>query len=434
MKRISPVLLWLMASQAHAADIIPTSVVPIDRDPFFAIERDGEWQVGLTFEEMQDLGVDPRVDSVQPSRAIRRGLHVSYAITSRLELGLGIRHHQDTNPLSESPEDRMATKSRPLSTAYWGRLHLLRSESVRASVLVQYEPRSGDSTSLHQVAQDKTTVSLELDYSPTSWLRAGVYGLGSRREDERYLDLRIGDEICYGARLSLGPKALHVFGEFGQRELHIKKVLENSENAWRVKGQWIRAGLGTRWDAYELSASVFVPTTERYFGVPERGITIASSFRLGASPPTPRVETRTEKSSQWNGSQTAQAPAWTFPQADAPLRSKVPSGGAAPIESQDPDEFQLFEQTLQEENRKGQVETPQEKAERELRELREQEKLQEAQQQAEEAQRLKVEQAQKARKLQDEIKEDRSYEKEIDDELNQYTLPDSEELNWNGLQ
>jgi hypothetical protein len=102
------------------------------------------------------------------------------------------------------------------------------------------------------------------------------------------------------------------------------------------------------------------------------------------------------------------------------------------LETNELDEFQLLEKKSQDAAR-NQRETPAEKAERELRESLEAEKKMAAQKVLEE-EKAKREAAQAyQRRVQDDEDAYREYKDNVNEEVDRYTLPDQEDLNWNGL-
>lgn len=119
-------------------------------------------------------------------------------------------------------------------------------------------------------------------------------------------------------------------------------------------------------------------------------------------------------------------------------KEKAKEKAASPSDSSDLatdelDEFQLFEKKQVEEAKNQNKVVPSEIAERELKALREAAAKGKAEDKQGEKARAKAYQE----AIREEVREDsrviRKYKDEIEEELNEYALPDSEEVNWNGL-
>ncbi len=422
MKLICGLLLLqlLLVSRASAADLTPVQIEPLDRDlarPFLQMHKAGDFNLGLGFREGQGYALDPRDPVKVPSRSIDRSLRLAVRLPMRFELGLSLHGHQESQPLSDDAlsSDPQA-KSRPLGSLYWLRWYLMQTESLQTSVVLQYEPAYGPAESYSQLKQNRTSLALVQEYSPLDWMHGAVYVSGSSRQKEAYRDLLLSNELSYGLRATLGPAIAHAFGEVQMRRLQVSNASADMDQAKTIQNQFYKAGFGTAMQSFDLSAYALIPQAKPTAGMPADGFMIVTSYRLDSG-------SRTDEESTARHSKKSKQAARRV---DVPVANTENPGGEA-------DEFQLLEKVLDDESAKSQIETPSEQAERELKEM-----------QASEKQRKETEASQQARQQRDDdraigqqIKEDnaamREYKDEINEELDQYALPDAEETNWNGL-
>jgi hypothetical protein len=432
MKRYSPLsLLWLTASPLVAADLSPSSLIPHEATlgrPGAALEKTGDISLGLRFEQAKTFRLSPQSEDTSQASFIQRELQIAARVASRLDLGLALRTSQESLPDLESQVYGQAShKNKPLTTGAWLSWHLLDRPDFRTSLSLQYLAGQGSPFAFHQASQDRSVIGLSQEWMPSSWFQGAVYVLGARRQDEQYRQsFKLGQELVWGTRLSLGPGILHLSADAEARQIEVKTEEEAGTTRDKTQGRLLRLGLGSRIQNWDMRVTTMIPTKERYLGVPERNIVFSLSYRFGSSSsaegqgilPEP---TRTEED------QTNQDSA---PQANAQDAEKAPN---QLLEENELDEFQILEKKLSDEAQNPQ-ESPQEIAERELRSLRDAEKVAES----EALQAAERERAQAYERIKRELEaEDQLYNEyrlDVEDEVEQFALPDSEELNWKGLQ
>jgi hypothetical protein len=147
----------------------------------------------------------------------------------------------------------------------------------------------------------------------------------------------------------------------------------------------------------------------------------------GAKSSDQPVDLRDQPGDALQATEKAERTAASEQKAKAPVEADVKI-----LETNELDEFQLLEKKAQDAG-KNQQETAEEKAERELRESLEAEKKMAAQKVIdEEKARREAAQAYQKR-VQDDQDAYNEYKDDVNEEVNRYTLPDQDDLNWNGL-
>lgn len=413
MKLICRLLLLqlLLSSQIQAADLLPTQIEPLERDlarPFVQAQNTGDLTLGLGFEEGADYALDPALIAKNPSRSIDRKLKLSLRLPLRFELGFSLRGHQESMPESIAPSE---LQTHPLALVYWTRWYLVQSETWRTAILLQYEPGTGKPSQFHQPNQDKTSLALVQEYSPLDWLHGAVYAQHSQRKDEIYLNYQIKQESAFGARLVFGPAYLHGHADIQSRSLSIRSSATNQKASHLLS----RIGVGSSFGAYDLSASAAIPASKAALGVPAESFSLQASYHFGAkAQKRPQDDEREEKSAQAHKA------------VDVPIPNM-------PTAASEADEFQLLEKQLETDSRSQQKESLSEQAERELQELRLQKEKDRAAEEIDQKRRQIEDDQAVGVQLEEDEKRTRAYKDEINEELDQYALPDAEELNWNGL-
>jgi hypothetical protein len=342
---------------------------------------------------------------------IQRRLNLAIGLPAQWEFGLG---------LIDAQEPAVDHGSKPLGGQAWLRWNMVQSSLFSAAVTLQYQPGYSTDESLYQASQDRTTLGFDASVQPWTWFSAAVYASYSRRQDERFQSLRLGDETVAGARLSLGTVNYGIYGDALQRHLAAKNQ-DTRESRKLFAREW-QAGLYAGTQDFQVKAFALIPDTHRYFGMPERGF--GASFTMligGASAP---VDPRDNPGDALAAVEKADR--------ENKAAEKMTEAEIKVLETDELDEFQLLEKKMQDHAR-NQKESPAEKAEREMRQSLEAEKKLEAQKSldAEKARR----EAAKAyhQRVQDREDAYQEYKDEVNEEVNQYALPDSDDLNWNGL-
>lgn len=398
-----PILSLLLAVAAQAADLAPNvsgslADVPgsLVREPL----QSTEFHLGLDY-------IQGKTDEV---RNIQRRLNLAVGLPLDTSVGISLI---DTQEGAMSSVDHASS---PMNGLAFVRLNILQSEALIFGASLQYQPGVSHSTSAYQASQDRTTFGLDLTIKPLSYFETAVYGSYSRRDDERYQDLLLGQESQIGLRLALGSASAGFFGDSLQRHLAVK-----GGSASRLFARQHTLGFYAGMEALQFSAFTTFPDQNRYPGVQERSYGASVTMRLGAKAHSDKpVEDALKAVDQADKEAKAQ-------EVKAPVETTIKM-----LETNEPDEFQLLERKEREAAKK-QAETAAEKAERQLREGAEAEKKLEARKAAE-IEKAKQD-AEKAERQQ--IRDgDEYYQKnkdELETEINAYTLPDKEEMNWNGL-
>ncbi len=433
MKRNSALsLVWLVSSPLFAADLSPSYVIPNEGSlgrPGIKLQNIGDLSLGLRFEQAKNFRLSPDDEAVSDSVFIQRELQIGARIWSGLDLGLAVRANQESQTHEEVLQiETDSHKSKPLTTGLWLQYHLLESSSARTSLSLQYLPGQGSASTFHQASQDRSIIGLSQEWSPSSWFQGAVYVLGSRRQNELYRgSYQLGQETAWGLRLAMGPDVFHVLADAEARQIEVKTEREGETLTDKTQGRLYRLGLGSLIGNFDMRVATSIPDTRRYLGVPERSLIFSLSYRFGQERKSEDLKDEAKISSDTATSQESEAAAPSKEDEEAP------KSGNNSLEESELDEFQILERKLQEEAQNPQ-ESPEEVAERELRTLRDAEKVaEEAQKQEEE--RLRAEDYKRIQKeLESDEKLYNEYRLDVEDDVNQYALPDAEELNWKGLQ
>lgn len=447
-------LLW--SSYAMAADVVPTQFKAFETDlarPELQLKDPYSYRLGINFVEGHKYVLHPVGSDLEDASSIRRELNLSLRLPFQLETGLALYDSQ------QATSDRLTAvfgdvkhKSQHLGGAIWARYHLIQSERLSSSVVLQYEAGTADKASFHQASQDKTGLAIHVDGSPLAYTQVGAFLGMTRREDESFRGSRLNDEILYGARISAGLPMVQVFGETQIRILPWKTVTQDKD---MYSSRLYELGLSGKYRDLTMQASAFIPTTRRYVGVPERGFHISVQMMFGkGSSPAPEAPAPLDPTDRpaINPKDEA-APVNSTQSIDSfdELKSDVKEEGlgAIPVFKDDlekgrddkkaaetltlpgADEFQKFEEEQAAESKRP--ESANERAEREYKAQIENDKKLESAKAKQEISNKDAERIRLLQEIEAEEREAHRSAKEIEKELNQYTLPDSDDLNWSGL-
>lgn len=443
----------MTAGTANAADIVATQFKAIETDlarSELQLDAPYSMRFGLNFAEGHRYLMHPSTQNVESSSSIRREFNFSLMLPASIEAGVSLYDNQ------EGSSANVPHKSQKLSGAVYARYHLIQNEGLRSSITLQYEPGTSNRNSFHASSQDKIGLVAAVDGTPIDYLQVGAYLGMTKRQDERFRFSRINDEVLYGLRVSTGPENVKVFADMQIRSMPWK-TLDKGDTM--QTGRHYEIGLQGSYRDIHLQVSKYVPTTERYVGVPERGFKISLNYVLGKSnrpnkmqdlEKTESPETL-EKIEQSLEKDTVAPPPKSIDSFDELNSDNKEEGlGAIPIVDQDlpagsddinrnpsaleapgKDEFEKLDATKAAESQ--QPETATEKAEREYRDQIARDeantKTKEAQAKSDE----KLEQERLTQELLDDEKKIRESAADIEKELNQYTLPGPDETNWDGL-
>ncbi|HYX39778.1 MAG TPA: hypothetical protein VE954_42325 [Oligoflexus sp.] len=386
-----PVLSLVLASMAPAADLSPNRMGTLLQKPL----APSSYRLGLAYDQSEDEGTN---------QFIQRRLNLAAGLPAQLEFGFG---------LIDTQEPSIDHASKPLGGQVWLRWNMIQSSLVTAGATLQFQPGLATRESSRQASQDRTSLGLDLNLTPWSWMSSAVYASYSRRQDERYQQLTLGEENLFGMRLTLGTENFGVYGDGSQRHL-LAHDLETGTQKKLFAREW-QAGLYVGTPDVQLKTFAMIPDTHRYFGMPERGFGASLTLIIGGvSSPADTNETHKSDVVKTTESATPSEP-----------ELKI-------LETNEMDEFQLLEKKAHE-AAKNQKETPAEKAEREIRQSLEAEKKIAAQKiiDDEKAQREAAQAWQK--RVQENDDAYHEYKDDVNSEINQYALPDQDDLNWNGL-
>jgi hypothetical protein len=452
-------LLW--SSYASAADVVPTQFKAFETDlarPELQLNDSYSYRLGINYVEGHKYVLHPVGSDLEDASSIRREFNLSLRLPFQLEAGAALYDSQ------QGSSDRLAAiygdvnhKSQHLGGAIWARYHLIQSEKLSSSIVLQYERGTADKASFHQASQDKTGVAIHVAGSPFAYTQAGAFLGMTRRQDESFRGSRLNDELLYGTRISIGQPYLQVFGETQVRMLPWKTSTNDKElHASRA----YEFGISGNYNDVSVQASAFIPTTRRYVGVPERGFHLSVQLMLGkksststvavSSSPAPLADSTTRPALK--GEEEKAAPEVQSIDDLNVIKSNVKEEGlgqipvfedrlektkedmkaADTLTTPGADEFQKWdEQQTAESQRK---ETATERAEREYKaQIANDAKLEKAKA----AQEIDSKQAERERLLKEieaEERDARDTKGDIEKELNEYTLPDRDDVNWNGLQ
>ncbi|HET9238556.1 MAG TPA: hypothetical protein VFO10_14945 [Oligoflexus sp.] len=390
-----PMLGLFLAAAAPAADLSMNKVGALLQKPL----EPQVYRLGLDYVQ---------ADSETEQRVITRRLNLAIGLPARFEFGFALLDVQ---------EPAVDHSSKPLGGKVWVKWNMLQSSIFNAGATLQYQPGLAGAESFYQASQDRTSFGLDMSLAPFTWMEAAVYGNYSRRKDERLGALVLGDESVVGARLSLGTVNYGIYGDASQRHL--------TEESRKLFAREWEAGLYLGTDGVQLKTFALIPDTHRYFGMPERGFGASLTMTIGGT--AKPLDLRDQPGDALEATNRAERAAASEQSAKAPVEA-----GVKILETNELDEFQLLEKKAQD-NVKNQQETAAEKAERELRESLEAEKKMAAQKvlDDEKARREAAEAYQK--RVQDDQDAYNEYKDDVNEEVNRYTLPDQEDLNWNGL-
>lgn len=451
-------LLW--SSYAIAADVVPTQFKAFETDlarPELQLKDDYSYRLGINFVEGHKYVLHPAGEKLEKASSIRREINLSLRLPYKLETGLALYDSQQaTSDQLTAVYGNVKHKSQHLGGALWARYHLIQSEKLSSSIVLQYEAGSADKASFHQASQDKTGLAIHVDGSPIAYTEVGAYLGLTRRQDESFRVSRLNDEMVYGARLSVGPEAVKAFAETQIRDLPWKSANQKTDT---VTSRQYEIGLSGQYRDLRMQASSFVPTSSRFVGVPERGFKIAVQMMLGKTASTASKELEPEVKAPLAPMDKAPinpkeepAPATTesIDNFDS-IKSDVKEEGlgAIPVfkdeleKSKDDkkaaetltlpgaDEFQKFEEQQTVESKSPESAT--EKAERAYQAQIENDKKLKSAKAEQEISSADAERARLLKEIEAEEREIHGSAQDIEKELKQYTLPDNDDVNWTGL-
>jgi len=395
-----PVLCLVLASTAPAADLSPNKIGVLLQKPLPSMA----YRLGLDYVQ---------ADDEKEQRIIQRRLNLAIGLPAQTEFGFA---------LLDTQEPAIDHSSKPLGAQAWLRWNMMQSSWFTASAILQFQPGLSTSESAYQASQDRTSLGLDLNLEPWSWMSTAVYASYSRRQDERYKQLALSTETLAGARLTFGTENYGIYGEGSQRHLSAKNI-ETTASQQLFAREW-QAGLYLGSADLQIKAFALIPDTHRYFGMPDRGFGAAFTMVIGGSA-NKVTDIRDQPGDALLVTERADRELSAQQKVQAEPEIKV-------YETKELDEFQLLEQKSKKEA-ENQQESPAEKAEREIRQSLEAEKKMAAQKVIEE-ENAKREAAQVwQRKVQDDDDAYREYKDDVEQEIDQYALPDKDDLNWNGL-
>lgn len=455
-------LLW--SSYATAADVIPTQFKAFEADlarPELQLNDPYAYRLGINFVEGHKYVLHPIGSDLEDASSIRREFNLSLRLPYQMEVGAALYDSQQaTSDRLNAVYGDVKHKSQHLGGAIWARYHLIQSEKLNSSIVLQYEPGTADKASFHQASQDKTGVAIHVAGSPFAYTQAGAFLGMTRRQDESFRGSRLNDEVLYGTRISVGQPYVQVFGQAQVRMLPWKTPEHGKEmHASRA----YEFGISGNYKDVSLQASAFIPTTRRYIGVPERGFHLSVQMMLGKKASASALETQASPAPLAPLADPASRPALKGEEEkEAPkvqsiddlnvIKSDVKEEGlgqipvfedklektkedmkaAETLTSPGADEFQKWDDQVTAEGKR--TETPTERAEREYKaQIANDAKLEKAKA----AQEINTKQAERERLLKEieaEERDARDAKGDIEKELNEYTLPDRDDVNWNGLQ
>ncbi len=461
MKSQNLLLLGLMWSSAvNAADVLPTEFKAFDIDlarPELKLNNPFAYRLGINFVEGHNYVLHPIAKNVEDSSSIRREFNASILLPFSIETGLSLYDSQQAS--SDSPhaiDGDGDHKSQHLGGAIYGRLRLTQSENLNTSILVQYEPGTADRSSFHQASQDKSGIAFHIDGSPFAYTQAGFFIGATRRKDEKFRTSRLNDEILYGTRVSVGSPALQIFTESQMRSMPWKSANSAKSMPTSLSHE---IGFSGNYQDVSAQASLLIPTGSRNVGVPERSFQIALQMMLGKA--SSKAAASVPPAESDDGASIKALPSSPKPLAppaeteSGAVFENLKTGGqdeglgeipifqdeiektkngdrpAAVINAPGSDEFEKWDEQVSSENKRS--ETATEKAEREYRaQLAHEKKVEKVKSEqamsTQEAERLRL-----INEMDKDERETRKSAKQIEDELNEFTLPDRDEVNWNGL-
>lgn len=395
-----PVLCLVLASTAPAADLSSNKIGALLEKPLPSMA----YRLGLDYLEAID---DAR------HRIIQRRLHLALGLPAQTEFGFAVLDTQ---------EPAIDHSSKPLGVQAWLRWNMVQSSLFTAGATLQFQPGLATRASAYQASQDRSSLGLDLNLQPWSWMSTAVYVSYSRRHDERYQQLALGAETLTGGRLTLGTENLGIYGEGSQRHLSAKNI-ETTESQQLFAREW-QAGLYLGTADLKIKTFAIIADTNRYFGMPERGFGAAFTMVIGKS--ANKVNELRDRSDDASLAKTPGDREVIAPQ------NIQPEPPIEIYETKELDEFQALEQKSKQAADKQQ-ETPAEQAERAMRQSLEADKQRRTQKLAEEENNQSEAAQARQRKAQDDDDAYREYKKAGEEEIDQYALPDNDELNWNGL-
>ncbi len=439
-------LLW--SSSVMAADVVPSQFKAFETDlarPELQLKDVYSYRLGINFVEGHKFVLHPKNEHLEDASSIRREFNVSLRLPYKMETGLAVYDSQQaTSDQLTAVYGDVKHKSQHLGAAFWARYHLIQSDKISSSVVFQYEAGTADKASFHQASQDKSGLAVHVDGSPLAYTQMGAYLGFTRRKDESFRISRLNDELIYGVRLSAGPSIVQAFADIQIRDLPWKSSDQQKHN---VTSRQYEIGLSGQYRDLRMQASSFIPTTNRYVGVPERGFKIAVQWMLGQS--SKRSSNEPARGIEANDA-TAPAVTQSIDSFDAiPSDVKEEGLGAIPVfkdedgkVSNDPeaeetltvpgsDEFQKFEAEQSADSKRP--ESASERAEREYQAQMKNDKKLESDKEIEKISSADAERARILEAIDADERVLHGSAKDIEKELNQYTLPDSDEVNWNGL-
>ncbi|MCX6131394.1 MAG: hypothetical protein NTX25_20320, partial [Proteobacteria bacterium] len=411
----------LLNFPAHAADLSPTSIEAF-ADPAIHLRQkplaNSEFRLNLGFIEANRYVIDPLGENPIPSKVIQRRLGLAIGLAMQTELGFTLKDTQSSLP----PEDAaiygsLDHASKPLGGVAWGRWHVLNLDMVSSSVTLQFEPGVSNSSNFHQASQDRSSMAVDLGLRPSSWYRTAVYGSYNHRQHEKYRQSQLGDETQFAWRMALGGNALGIFAETLHRQLEFSS--QDDKTMKKLLAHRNTLGLYFGAMGLDFSAYAIIPGKNRYPGLPERGFGASLSMTIGSHAPSPVPPAVPVAREQAASPKRVQAEEVASPQI---------------LESSELDEFQLMNADTKKNRAQEQIESEREKAERDIRIQVEADRALEKTAHAAELKKQKLEREQRLEIMQIDEQQAQDYRLESDKEIEQFALPDQEDLNWSGLQ
>ncbi|MBC7660673.1 MAG: hypothetical protein H7249_13340 [Chitinophagaceae bacterium] len=434
-------LSFLSSSVALAADLVPTQFKVLETDlarSELKLTTPYAYRLGLSYDLGRRYILEPMSSNLENATAIRREANFGLMLPLNIEVGASLYGTQENSA-------SVAKTQSSIGGAAWVRYHILQSDSFDSSILAQYEPGVGGKDRFNQLSGARTSVALHVDGSPFVYTQAGLFVGGSSRGDEYYRGSRYNSEMIYGTRVSVGVDAFRLFGEAEVRSIPGK--LENGSTVTKNSRQF-EAGFSLKRGSLAFQLAADIATKKVDFGVPDHGYHAGVQWMFDA-PPVSKPITR-----EFRRSEPEVAPKSNIKSIDnfdalhsdaddqklgaipiindeTPRSKRTAKGGAETLTLPGADEFQKWDAEAA--AQKNRPETAAEKADKVYR-------LQVAQEKK--AKELKAKkdqlaaQAEKARisKEQDlDSPQAKESAADIDKELNQYTLPDRDDVTWNGL-
>ncbi|RZA18903.1 MAG: hypothetical protein EOP10_20360, partial [Proteobacteria bacterium] len=388
----------ILSNSAHAADVVATQFKAIETDlarSELQLEIPYSMRVGFNFVEGHRFLLHPNARSTEDNSSIRRELDFSLMLPHRFEVGVSLYDSQQAqSEEADALYGSVEHKKQSLGGALYARYHLVQSEGLRSSIILQYEPGTADRSSFHQASQDKTGLAFSVDGSPTDYLQLGAYLGMTRRQDEKFRSSRINDEVLYGMRVNAGPEQLKAFADIQIRSLPWRTLARGDT---MQTGRHYEIGLAGSYKDFNVQFSKFIPQNDHYVGESERGFKISLQYVIAkkktevkeieeaekalekdvndeeavapaAEPaPAPALEEKSEESLESLTTEIKDEAPGAIPVIKDELpQTKTQELMPASVQSSGTDEFEKWDTEQSKQSQRA--ETPTERAEREYRE------------------------------------------------------------------